>query len=469
MDPRERQPDEARLRQQEESLARRAGSALNERNAHGTAECPDGEILAAYAEQGLSQAEAEKWEGHFATCGRCRKTLLALGASADTPLAVREVAPAGERALAGPAPLEITRGSTMPPRARFAGWRRRWLAPAIGVAAALVVWFAARPPWRATDRGQENLVAQAPRQEVTPPSATEENRLPIAPPPLDEKAAPAGPVQPSANVPPKSSPGEPVLKASPNRDESEPLARKAADSAEALQKKKELDGFADQAQIQSEPAPAPAPARATALPPPQSAANQPVAPAAAAPPAAEAKLGAASNGALQANSADASKAQGAAATGNPSEQQSSDQLRTGPRRESAMALARPPQKVSSVVLQSPFGSEAWRVGSGGRIEHSADGGETWNPQTSPSGRDWLAGVAVSDMICWIAGKSGAIARTTDGEHWELIAPPSQASAPAGNLPDWVAITARDAQRATVTAMDGRKFATADVGKTWQAQ
>jgi photosystem II stability/assembly factor-like uncharacterized protein len=36
-------------------------------------------------------------------------------------------------------------------------------------------------------------------------------------------------------------------------------------------------------------------------------------------------------------------------------------------------------------------------------------------------------------------------------------------------PDWTGITARDAQSATITARDGRKFATADGGKTWQSQ
>lgn len=434
MDPRERQPDEARLRQREESLGRRAGDALNEMDARNAAQCPDGEILAAYAERALSQPEAEKWESHFATCARCRQILLALSASADTPLAVREVAPAGERVPAARAPVEITRGSATPRRAKSADWRVRWLAPALGVAAVLAVWFAMRPPWRATDRGSENLIAQAPKTEITPPSAVKENRVPSATPPPEQKqdrsAALTRRAQPSAKAPAEAFSGEPMAKLGTNRDESD---------ANSLEKKKELDRLADKAQFQSAPAPAPAappppPAAAVA---PQSAANQPAA--AAGPAQAEAKSNADANATLQANPA---------------------------RRQSALALARPAQKVSSVVLQSPFGSEAWRVGSGGRIEHSPDGGETWNPQTSPSQQDWLAGVAVSDVICWIAGRNGAIARTTDGEHWELIATPPQAAAPGGVPPDWVAITARDAQRATVTATDGRKFATLDGGKTW---
>ena len=431
MDRKERQPDEARLRQQQESLARRVGDALNGMDARDAAQCPDGEILAAYAEQGLGQAETERWERHFATCSHCRKILLALSASADTPLAGKAVAPLGEPASVARAPLEITRGATTRARPKFGDRRVRWLAPALGLAAVLAVWFAMRPPWRATDRGSEEMIAQAPRQEVVPPSATEENRLSSPSPPpeqkQEQKTEPASRAQLSAKAPTEASSGGPMAKASPNRDEAD---------ANSLEKKKELDRLAGNAQFQAAPAPAAPPPPSPSAVAPQSAADQATGPAPAALPQAEA------NGAAQGNVA---------------------------RRQSAMALARPAQRVSSVVLQAPFGSEAWRVGSGGRIEHSPDGGETWNPQTSPSEQDWLAGVAVSDVICWIAGRSGAIARTTDGEHWELVAPPPQAAAPGVSPPEWVAITARDAQKATVSAADGRRFATTDGGKTWQAQ
>jgi photosystem II stability/assembly factor-like uncharacterized protein len=57
----------------------------------------------------------------------------------------------------------------------------------------------------------------------------------------------------------------------------------------------------------------------------------------------------------------------------------------------------------------------------------------------------------------------------DGEHWDRVAPPMQAAGTAGKLPEWAGITARDAQSATITASDGRHFATQDGGKTWLAQ
>jgi photosystem II stability/assembly factor-like uncharacterized protein len=135
------------------------------------------------------------------------------------------------------------------------------------------------------------------------------------------------------------------------------------------------------------------------------------------------------------------------------------------RKEQAFTLVRPLQKDFS-VLKAPSGSTLWRAGTGGSIERSTDGGRTWVFQVSPQQEDWLAGAAVSDTVCWLAGRHGAIARTVDGEHWERIAPPT----PAGSntaLPDWTSVTALDSQTATITASDGRRFTTADGGKTWR--
>src|ERR1700722_3654791 len=168
-----RQKDEFKPGGGQETLARRLGDALDQLDSGNAAACPDGEILATYAERGLGQAETDKWENHFATCCRCRKILQVLAVSEDTPLAEKEVARLGELISASRAPIEITERAAKRGRHRVADWRTRWLAPAIGVAAVLAVWFAMRPPRRATDRGvSDNLIAQAPKEE-----------LPVSPPP----------------------------------------------------------------------------------------------------------------------------------------------------------------------------------------------------------------------------------------------------------------------------------------------
>ena len=90
----------------QEALARRIGQALDEMDTRNAGQCPDGEILAVYAEGGLNQADAERWESHFATCSRCRKILQVLAISTDTPLAEKEVAHLGELVATARTPSE---------------------------------------------------------------------------------------------------------------------------------------------------------------------------------------------------------------------------------------------------------------------------------------------------------------------------------------------------------------------------
>jgi len=63
-------------------------------------------------------------------------------------------------------------------------------------------------------------------------------------------------------------------------------------------------------------------------------------------------------------------------------------------------------------------------------------------------------------ICWLVGANGTILRTTNGAHWKTINPPAET--------DFVRVEATDALTAAVMAMDGRKFSTADGGKSWSS-
>ncbi len=467
--------DQSKIRRREEKLARRMGEALDQVNPHGAGECPDAEVIAAYAEQALGPVESAQWESHFAACARCRKILRVLAASADTPLAEKEVSQLGKLVSVARDPLEITGSSAGRARPRPADWRKRWLAPALGVAAALAVWFAMRPPWRgATERGaSETLVAQAPKDESTQSRAPQEtDGIAKVAPRQKEEARPAPPSgRDSANAQTLNSPVESLKKVPAGAAKAPDEASSNAGAvASSLQHQLKPNASASGREIQ------PAASR-TAPPSPATAQSE-----------MEASAGAQSKGAVASAAVTPGPVRAdkfGSALGNPTARDK----QAAPAQQAAGALAVPapfPQAAARarniqglaalkaaepafIQATAPFGSTVWRLGKGGRIERSADGGETWNSQTSPILEDWLAGVALSDTVCWAAGSNGAIARTIDGEHWERVAPPAMAAGPDAKVPDWKAIAAQSAQSATITASDGRKFATADGGKTWQPQ
>jgi hypothetical protein len=470
--------DESKIRRREETLARRVGEALDRMDPHGAEECPDAEIIAAYAEQTLEPGESGRWEGHFATCARCRKILRVLAASADTPLAEKEVAQLGELVSAVRAPVEITGRAAGRVRPKLLNWRARWLAPAIGVAAVLAVWFSMRPPWRVTGRGaSESLVAQAPKEEVPlSPAPAEADRLSRVAPQQDQKSKPASPPEShSANAQSLNSPVEGLGKGRVEvRNGLDSISPSAGGATSSLQQEKKLSAPPVGREIQPPAIPPPQPP----LPKAQAAMEAPAAPqskakvasnaAVAGNPQVETNRNASGNVRQRDDQAATPQFDAGATTGGAVNEKTSPETRTGPRKEQSFAVLRSTQKYSP-LLKAPSGAALWRAGKGGIIERSTDVGKTWASQMSPSPEDWLAGAVVSDTVCWLAGTNGAIARTVDGVHWERVSPPAQSSSTSGKLPDWTGLTANDAQTATITASDGRKYVTADGGKTWQLQ
>ncbi len=415
MDSKDR--DESKIRRREETLARRMGEALDRMNPHGAGECPGAEVIAAYAEQALGPAESMQWEGHFATCPRCRKILRVLAASVDTPLAEKEVAQLGELVSAVRAPVEITGRSAGRARPRLADWRTRWLAPALGVAATLAVWFAMRPPWRASDRGaSETLVAQAPKEEAPlSPVPAEVDRLSRVEPQQDQKKESVPPPDRSiANAQSLNSPVEGLAKGRSDAGNAlDRVSPSAGDATSSLQQEKKLSALPDGREIRPPAIPPPPPP----LPKSQAAMEAPVAPQSAANAASNAQVETSASAIGNAQSRDKQVAiaqeEIGATTGGAVGQKTSPDARSTARNERAFAVFRSIQKYSS-LLKAPSGSTLWRAGKGGIIERSTDAGKTWVSQASPSQQDWLAGVAVSDTVCWLVGRNGAIARTLDG-------------------------------------------------------
>lgn len=476
MDAKDR--DDSKLRQREEMLARRVGEALDQMDPHAGVECPDAEVLAAYAEQSLESADSARWESHFAACTRCRKILRVLAASDATPLADKEVAQLGELVSAARIPAETKAGSPGPGRPRLLEWRARWpaaagwLAPALGVAAVFVVWLAMRAPWRAADHGASTtLIAQAPREE-TPTKSVPADQLSKIAPQLDQKLKAAPPpdrisantpsVNPLAGVPAESraEAGNAFKKVSPG----------AGLTGSTLQKEEKSVNPSGGSEMRS--------SRAPATPPPAEANAALETPAPAPPPQARAKADTAAQPAPEAlpSTSQTVTVTGAAplvettngTLGGAIQQKPSADLSLNGRNYKGAATLLTARQYSA-LLKAPSGTTLWRAGKAGIIERSSNAGRSWISQKSSSQEDWLAGAAVSDTVCWLAGRNGAIARTADGEHWERVTPPAQAAGTDGAIPDWTGITAREARSATVTARDGRRFTTSDGGATWQAQ
>jgi Photosynthesis system II assembly factor YCF48/Putative zinc-finger len=107
---------------------------------------------------------------------------------------------------------------------------------------------------------------------------------------------------------------------------------------------------------------------------------------------------------------------------------------------------------------SPDASVRWRIGAAGMIQRSADGGATWTILVSGATEDLTAAAAPSATVCWIVGRAGTVLLSTDGVRWQRVGFPERV--------DLTAIQATDSRDATVTTVDGRRFRTADGGRTW---
>lgn len=477
--------DELRDRRREEALARRVGEALDQLAHREAVECPDAELIAAYHEKSLQPDEIARWENHFATCTRCRKVLQALAASVDAPLDEKEVARLGQLVGAARSSREATTQTAEPARRVRLNWRTRWLAPALGIAAVLAVFFAMRPPRRAADQNSlEILIAQAPKSEPAPSEETRSKQqsaeATVTPGKNNEADAEALNGTPAGRVQSASPSTDSLAK---NDLDAGGVAREIAPSSSAAEnglrdekkEKSEFNTYQSSGVVAGLSAPAPG-ARAAAAPPateppptPPSSVSQAqdkVQVTSEAPPIMLAPPSV-SQSVEVTQAAPQVQTTSSAISGSLSESNVKDLPLNGRNYDSLLNLKAAGE--FPVQMKAPSGKILWRAEKGGIIQRSADAGRTWTSQASPLQEDWLAGAAVSDTVCWIVGRNGAIARTTDGNHWKKIAPPPMAADSSGKFPDWISITASDAKNVTITASDQRHFSTQNAGKTWKVQ
>ena len=420
-----------------------------------TDNCLDADTLAAWSEGLLEGADRSSAESHASTCARCQAMLAVMARTTPVPAS----------------------GTASP--------IRKWLTllgPALAAAAAVALWFAVDP----SERSTPSVLGELSKERAESAPATVPAPAPAASPaPADKDRS--SKLQDSLDAAARE--GQTSAR---QRDE-----RVGADQLRAPSNEKKVESAKSvPALIEAEkPAvttPSAAPFGALAPPPP------PPPPAAAPAPAAldRAKdargniAGAASSQSpnqsqsvqVQSPPVQGSQAQNNQAQNSQAPQANQAQSPPPPRQqavEERVVVADSPgsrvaarrdaaapaesagfrRVAAALEIRTPDPAVRWRVVDGRLAQRSLDAGATWVDQyRADEGVTLTAGVAPSTTACWLVGRAGAIVRTIDGRAWQRVRFPEPL--------DFTAVVAGDARTATVTAADGRQFATTDGGTTW---
>jgi hypothetical protein len=114
--------------------------------------------------------------------------------------------------------------------------------------------------------------------------------------------------------------------------------------------------------------------------------------------------------------------------------------------------------VIAAEIVSTDSMSRWRIAGGRSIEHTTDGGATWQEQSAGAASTLTAGSAPSPTICWVVGQGGVVLLSADGQTWRTVASPG--------TNDLVSVRAVDERTATVTDVNGRTYVTTDGGVRW---
>ena len=505
-----REEDKAMAGLLRRSLAQDAGA--DARTSSGE-DCPGPEILAAYFDRALDPQETARYELHFSRCSVCREQLAAMARAAETSGAFG----AGEAEKNTASAWDWLVGP-------------RWLMPAAAALVALLVF--AGIAWRIWKPvGPANQIAMVrPDAVPSPSSAPAENAAsPANPAPPSDAAPPSKVAPPPGNgpqvgvAPPSTAENMIARPAVPNpRDAmsaatelreadkartrgatspSRPMPRAPHGATAARRDKSSSVGTVNaKPSVGQAGAPQPPPVmmaqqasprivrgamragnmNAAVVAPPASAdetttVNEaaPVVGTAAAPATPPAKKAEAGSGSVQsetnatvetyeAKATNAAKAKSAAPA--PAHAMSAMNLSASQTTETAALAKLQEAQISSNLLNlqipTPDPKILWMIAGPGAIEKSENGGASWKTEYLDTRALIVAGAAPTVKICWLVGMNGTILRTTNRAHWKTITPPAET--------DFMRVEATDALNATVTAMDGRKFTTADGGKSWSS-
>jgi Putative zinc-finger len=448
-------------------------------------DCPDAELLAAYFDQSLGADEAARYEIHFSACPRCREQLAAMARANAEQIEQSDLAL--EPALAGARPAQVialdaaripaqakptvasaARSETKEPMRKSPDPRwldLRWLVP---VAAMLVLgtFVFMRFASHQTSVGFNNQVAMTksasqpqeqttaePEKKASDVGTQDKGELKNQPSPASSTQHPQSSARPAANGA--------LTSESPRMQRSEGTFSRSATASRSV----DAAGSRRPAKIEKVPvyvfrspewrtteAPADRKPRKEKFP------TEP----APAPPTPELNASMPSI-VVATSSADAVKSP--APTPPPTAEQKSQAfgLKSQNLHDSAaansLAKAKPAREsYSETIIPTPDSDIFYRIAGGGFVEISEDGGVTWQRQLLNPSAEFTAGSAPEPRICWLVGGSGIVFLTEDGKNWQKLSSPTS--------DDLVAVIAKSASAATVTANDNRKWSTDDAGKNW---
>jgi Photosynthesis system II assembly factor YCF48 len=106
----------------------------------------------------------------------------------------------------------------------------------------------------------------------------------------------------------------------------------------------------------------------------------------------------------------------------------------------------------------------WAISPEGGVQRSSDGGQTWQPVTTPNGVVFKALSAVRGDI-WAGGNSGVLYHSADsGQTWTHVTPESNGMKLSADI---VRINFSNSQNGAVETSDGGVWTTSDGGQSWQ--
>jgi photosynthesis system II assembly factor YCF48-like protein/putative zinc finger protein len=108
----------------------------------------------------------------------------------------------------------------------------------------------------------------------------------------------------------------------------------------------------------------------------------------------------------------------------------------------------------------------WTISSDGQLQHSIDAGKTWQPVVVAE-RATFRALSANGPDIWVGGPSGLLYHSADsGAHWKQVKP---STADTVLTADIAAIEFTDLRQGKISTANGEIWLTGDAGRTWSKQ